>query len=475
MNRRLTAVFAALEALLALGIGVGIPLLVATIMWAVQYGLQLDWMIFYRGAIDAWALGHGVPLDVHLDRALQGVFGVSDSQAGFPVSIAPLGIAAVTFAIGYRAGRRIAETPHPVVGGVTSVLTVAVLGGILVGTATHEGAVLAVPAAFMLPALVFTTGLLSGGLQHAIAGGAMDPVSRQWRRIPPDVRDVTETVLRSGLMAFVALVGIAALVVTGLIVVNFSTVTGLYQALQPGYVGVIALTVLSLALVPNLVVWMLSWLAGAGFSLGQGSSVSPLGTDVGPIPALPILGAIPKDAPLFSLVALLIPAAVAFGAGLVARRRTTEVAERAARPWTVTLSVVLGITVVVVVLAGLVAWCGSGAAGPGRLSDVGVNPGRLMLFLGVETLIGGTLALFLPGAREAAAGLQSAAKTAGQRAQATAGRLAESGRRAVSERGSHRAQPGREVSDSDGDGDREKPLEHDVDNTDTAPVTGITR
>ena len=41
MNRPLTALFAALEALLVVGIGIGIPLVPLTILWAAQYGLQI--------------------------------------------------------------------------------------------------------------------------------------------------------------------------------------------------------------------------------------------------------------------------------------------------------------------------------------------------------------------------------------------------------------------------------------------------
>ena len=51
MNRRLTALFAAFEALLVVAIGVAVPLVVLTALWAFQYGLQLDWAIFWRAAV----------------------------------------------------------------------------------------------------------------------------------------------------------------------------------------------------------------------------------------------------------------------------------------------------------------------------------------------------------------------------------------------------------------------------------------
>ena len=65
MTRRLTLLFSAFEALLVVAIGVAIPLVPLTILWAAQFGFAPDWSIFWRGAADIWLIGHGVDVDLH--------------------------------------------------------------------------------------------------------------------------------------------------------------------------------------------------------------------------------------------------------------------------------------------------------------------------------------------------------------------------------------------------------------------------
>ena len=52
MNRPTTALFAALEALLVAAIGIGIPLVPLTVLWATQYDLQIDWAVFFNRSRD---------------------------------------------------------------------------------------------------------------------------------------------------------------------------------------------------------------------------------------------------------------------------------------------------------------------------------------------------------------------------------------------------------------------------------------
>ena len=113
MNRPLTALFAALEALLVVGIGIGIPLVPLTIMWAAQYGLQIDWLVFWRASVDIWLLGSGADIRMTLDPAVATAAGFVGAETPFVLTIAPLGFALLTVLLGVRAGRRVAETPYP--------------------------------------------------------------------------------------------------------------------------------------------------------------------------------------------------------------------------------------------------------------------------------------------------------------------------------------------------------------------------
>ncbi len=59
MNRTLSALFSALEAVIVVAVGLVIPLAPLTVLWAAQYGFAPDWAGFWRLAADAWLLGHG--------------------------------------------------------------------------------------------------------------------------------------------------------------------------------------------------------------------------------------------------------------------------------------------------------------------------------------------------------------------------------------------------------------------------------
>jgi hypothetical protein len=88
--------------------------------------------------------------------------------------------------------------------------------------------------------------------------------------------------------------------------------------------GGIALLAAQLALTPNAVVWATSYALGGGFTLGNGSVVAPAGTDLGVLPGLPLLGALPAPGPgpvsaLFWLAAGVLAGGVA--AWLVVRGR----------------------------------------------------------------------------------------------------------------------------------------------------------
>src|SRR3954470_7678527 len=122
MNRSLTALFAALEAVLVVGVGVGIPLVPLTVLWAVQYGFAVDWTVFWRAPADTWLVGHGVDLQVTLDSVLATSIG-APAETAFPLTIAPLGFALLTLLLALRAGRRVGETRHRTLGAIASLAT----------------------------------------------------------------------------------------------------------------------------------------------------------------------------------------------------------------------------------------------------------------------------------------------------------------------------------------------------------------
>ena len=121
MTRRLTLLFSAFEALLVVAIGVAIPLVPLTILWAAQFGFGSDWVAFWRAAVDIWLIGHGVDVTFTLDpttAALLGIAGVGRPGRGHHRG-ARLRRCSPCCSARARASR-IAETGHRVLGGLTA-------------------------------------------------------------------------------------------------------------------------------------------------------------------------------------------------------------------------------------------------------------------------------------------------------------------------------------------------------------------
>jgi hypothetical protein len=188
-----------------------------------------------------------------------------------------------------------------------------------------------------------------------------------------------------------------------LLAIHLPTVVGLYESSAAGIAGGLALTVLQIALLPTAVVWAAAWFTGAGFALGTGSSVGPLGTGVGPLPSLPLLGAVPSDVGSYGLAALLVPVLAGFGVGVASKLRGGSDGGALALLAT---SVVTG--AVAGALLGLLSVAASGAIGPGRLTEVGPDPlqvaWRSAAEVGLAALLGGAVVRRRPDARDDATG-----------------------------------------------------------------------
>lgn len=401
MNRPLTALFAALEALLVVGIGIGIPLVPLTFLWAFQYGLQLDWTVFWRASVDVWIVGHGGDVLLTLDPVTAIIVGFEGAGTPFVVSIAALGFALLTVALGMRAGRRIAETPFARLGAAVALLTFAALALGVTVSALHRFARPSIWQGALFPTLVFGLGLFigiavtrrrlermpvergQGSRKPAAAPAQAGRIRRWWHGQPVEQRAVLVQGLRGGAAAAAGLVGVASVLLALLIVVNYGQVIALYEGVHAEVLGGIALTLGQLAFLPNLVVWAAAWLVGPGFAIGAGSSVGPLGTSLGPLPAVPVLGALPAGDLAFGFLGLLVPVVAGFLAGVAVRPAVLRaMGDRPPLVPLVTTGLVLGL-VGGLVLA-LLAWVSGGAAGPGRLLAVGPDAALVGLFAALE-------------------------------------------------------------------------------------------
>ena len=292
MNRSLIALFAALEAVLVVGVGVGIPLVPLTVLWAVQYGFSVDWLVFWRASADTWLVGHGVDMQVTLDAELAASIGATETA--FAVTIAPLGFALLTLLLALRAGRRVGETRYRSLGALTALGTFVLLSTGLTFSALYPLARPSIAQGIVLPTLVFALGFGIGLLRTARAEGDDTGSSlRDWiADWSPSIRAVVRTALQAGAAAVAATLAISALLASLLIALNYAEVISLYEGTHAGVVGGVALTLGQIAFMPNLVIYGATWLVGPGFAIGAGSSVSPLSTVLGPVPSIPVLGAL---------------------------------------------------------------------------------------------------------------------------------------------------------------------------------------
>ncbi|AHH21565.1 putative membrane protein [Nocardia nova SH22a] len=148
-------------------------------------------------------------------------------------------------------------------------------------------------------------------------------------------------------------------------VLHWSVIGDTYAA-AGNFAGVLGLTVLSLAYVPNVVITATSVLLGADVHIG-GGGLSLFSVTGAPVPAVPVLASVPTGpASAWWPVLLLIPAAVGVRGGLDCAR---ESADEPRRPW----ATLFGAAAAAVVLS-LLCLCAGGRVG--TFGDIG--PGVLL-------------------------------------------------------------------------------------------------
>ena len=402
MNRRLTFLIAAFEALVIAGIGVGITLAPLTVIWLFENDPSIDWFVAFRAASDIWLMAHGTRLVV-AEGVIMGV-----EVPSFVISVVPLGL---TFLIGFlalRLGRRLTAANELWPGWLSAT---AVYGAVslFVRTAAHNPAIYPVnwQGTFLPPtffAIVLVVGSLTGKRQlFGEASNLPEAAERIWFKnwvadrvdnLHWGIRALAMPALRAGTGIVAMLLAISAVMIALLLAVNWITVTRFYEGLQVSVLGGIMVTAGQLAVLPNLVIFGAAWLTGVGFQIGAGSIISPIATNIGPMPIFPIVGAIPAGQLSFGLIAVAVPLLGAFAATLLIKRHADEVRFEFASAWNAAISLGLAIGFVAAVEMGILAAAASGGFGPGRLQTVGINPLMLMAVVFVETASVSILAAF---------------------------------------------------------------------------------
>ena len=166
---------------------------------------------------------------------------------------------------------------------------------------------------------------------------------------------------------------------------NFGQATLITQVLAPGIFGSLLLLILNLLYLPNVALAALSYVSGAGFAVGAGTHLSPFTQDIGQIPALPLLAALPVNSNkwfmLFSIVLIALGALLCYW--------TISLQERTS--WQ-------SFFILIVMLA-LLAYFASGSLITQAMGAVGVSIWQFILFVGGQLLIGLLGFKFIPQMR----------------------------------------------------------------------------
>ncbi|NLT26407.1 MAG: hypothetical protein GXX90_07135 [Microbacteriaceae bacterium] len=377
------------DAVLCVVLGIGLPLLVATIGWLATAGWQTGpWSAGVDAASALWALGLGGGVGLTIEPEALPQLQLAQPFA-FVVSIAPLGLTALVVAMGWRAGARVADDPLPWAGLGAGVLAFGAAAWASLQFAAAPGLRIDAPGALIAGVLTWAAALAIGARIHEHV-----PWPRLLGRRVDTVLEHVDRAVRLGIALVVGALGLGALLVLVTVLAGPGRVVGLMEALQLDVWGVIAVALVQLLYAPTLVVWATAWVLGPGVALGVGSLAHPGGTDAGPLPIVPLLGLVPESLPPLWWGVLALPVALAALLALALRGRDPDAD---AGEWWERLIAPLGGAAIAALVLGLLAHLSRGALGPGRLVDFGPHPGWVMLaalgLLGAGAVAGAWLPL----------------------------------------------------------------------------------
>ncbi|MCS7482238.1 DUF6350 family protein [Umezawaea endophytica] len=192
--------------------------------------------------------------------------------------------------------------------------------------------------------------------------------------------------MRAGLLALFVLGGLGSLLVALGLAFSWTTTSGLFAGADSTFGVGLGLFLLCLGYLPNAVVAALSYVVGAGFSIGP-VSMTPTRFVGGDVPAVPLLAALPEARLGFLSGLLLLPLVLGGVVGWYCRKISDRPSTR------LRAVLVAGVTVAVVSL--VLAATAGGNLGDGPFNPVTVPAGLLsVLVLGWIVVPGSFVAWF---------------------------------------------------------------------------------
>lgn len=356
-----------------------------------------------------WLGTHGVPLDLNLTMGEGGTEPLTGTWCfiGWAGLLVPL-------LFGYRAGRRLLRASPsssklwlPLLGAVVSYALAALILTTMVSNDTvgvNLAAGTLIPTAWLIVAMLVGARSEAGSWE-ALLGADFTGWLERTSQVSRWTSSYLWSVVRAAVVGVLVAAAIASVMLSVQVVLQWASVAEVYQRLGSGIWGGASLTVLQLGMMPNAAWWTLSYLTGAGFSMGADSLVAPAGSSIGAQPGLPLLSAIPTDQSLASTWwLLLLPVAAGVVAGWWLLREGENHLEdwfRAKVPNTVaamslsTLVLGLLIGVLAAVVSFLPLILSGGSWGLGKFTEIGPQAWLAALLLGAQIGIGAMIGYLL--------------------------------------------------------------------------------
>jgi hypothetical protein len=325
-------------------------------------------------ALPAWLAAHQVPVVI----------------GGLELGMLPLLPTALMMLIAARAAAGAAERlrlsgPWRAGQAVAAIAVAHGVGGIAVALAVSGPEVSVDPlAALYYPALIAALAATFGVARRC----------ELWSWLASRTDAVALAGLRAGALAVVVLLAAGGAVLTVALLASVQTAKDLFASTAPGFGSGLGMALLSVGYLPNAVVATVGFLAGPGFSMGI-VTVSPLDFTGGPVPALPLLAALPEESAPWWPALFAVPVVV----GVLVGRRLRDVApEPLARVRAVAVAAGV-VAVVFVVLAG----SAGGRVGVGPFDPVSLRAAAVSMALVVWVAGPAALTAWLGGPRPVSA------------------------------------------------------------------------
>jgi LPXTG-motif cell wall-anchored protein len=322
-----------------------------------------------RVGADAWLLGHGAHLDLGTAT----------------ISVVPLCLTLLCGYVVFRLGRW-AGAGAPAADTRTVLLGSGVLAGTYGIVAVVTAALASSETARANPGLAFV-----GGFALAFVGGGLGITvgSGLWSSVRPRVPETVAAMAVGAASAVLLVLAAASALVAVALLLDLGAAANVLSLLHTDVAGGALYTVVVAAVTPNAVLLGATYLLGPGFAVGTGTVVSASSVTLGPLPAFPLLAALPDTGPtgwwavpLTGLPVLLAAAAAA----LAVRRFPSGSYETGA---------LRGLGAGILGGAGLAALASlaGGSVGPGRMADIGASRAETLVAavvaMGIGGLVGG--------------------------------------------------------------------------------------